>query len=217
MMSLTAFADELEREKARQRTYDAMLRKAQGRSRHRRPRVRVRQRRDRDADGTRSHVERRINEAEADGRPATSSHAVRRRRRAPRRSRKPLNAKARRAPRAQQGRPSGWAPSSVREVLHRPLYRGDDRLEPDAEARYVGPAAATDRPAERLAAACRRRISGSSSETLWRGRARAADASGDATCARADGQLSGEPAERRRSQVSADRASRTCGLCGGWR
>jgi len=28
MMSLTAFADELEREKARQRTYDAMLRKA---------------------------------------------------------------------------------------------------------------------------------------------------------------------------------------------
>jgi DNA invertase Pin-like site-specific DNA recombinase len=28
MLSLTAFADELEREKARQRTYDAMLRKA---------------------------------------------------------------------------------------------------------------------------------------------------------------------------------------------
>ena len=28
MMSLTAFADELEREKARQRTYDAMQRKA---------------------------------------------------------------------------------------------------------------------------------------------------------------------------------------------
>jgi DNA invertase Pin-like site-specific DNA recombinase len=43
MMSLTAFADELEREKARQRTYDAMLRKAKGRARHRRPRVRVRQ------------------------------------------------------------------------------------------------------------------------------------------------------------------------------
>jgi DNA invertase Pin-like site-specific DNA recombinase len=28
MLSLTAFADEIEREKARQRTYDAMLRKA---------------------------------------------------------------------------------------------------------------------------------------------------------------------------------------------
>ena len=31
MLSLTAFADELEREKARQRTYDAMLRKARAR------------------------------------------------------------------------------------------------------------------------------------------------------------------------------------------
>ena len=47
MLSLTAFADELEREKARQRTYDAMLRKATRRPRHRRPRVRLRQRRDR--------------------------------------------------------------------------------------------------------------------------------------------------------------------------
>ena len=47
MMSLTAFADELEREKARQRTYDAMQRKAQRRPRHRRPGVRLRQRRDR--------------------------------------------------------------------------------------------------------------------------------------------------------------------------
>ena len=60
MLSLTAFADELEREKARQRTYDAMLRKAKaghvtggrvfGYDNHR-------------IDG--SHVERRINKAEA--------------------------------------------------------------------------------------------------------------------------------------------------------
>jgi DNA invertase Pin-like site-specific DNA recombinase len=35
MLSLTAFADELEREKARQRTYDAMERKVAQRSRHR--------------------------------------------------------------------------------------------------------------------------------------------------------------------------------------
>src|SRR5204862_2856526 len=59
MMSLTAFADELEREKARQRTYDAMLRKAKaghvtggrvfGYDNHR-------------IDG--AHVERRINEDE---------------------------------------------------------------------------------------------------------------------------------------------------------
>ena len=45
MLSLTAFADELEREKARQRTYDAMLRKAKaGHVSHRRPRLWIRQR-----------------------------------------------------------------------------------------------------------------------------------------------------------------------------
>jgi DNA invertase Pin-like site-specific DNA recombinase len=41
MLSLTTFADELEREKARQRTYDAMQRKAEGGPRDRRPRVRI--------------------------------------------------------------------------------------------------------------------------------------------------------------------------------
>ena len=38
---------------------------------------------------------------------------------------KQLNAERAPCPRAQQGRPSGWAPSSVREVLHRALYRGE--------------------------------------------------------------------------------------------
>jgi DNA invertase Pin-like site-specific DNA recombinase len=45
MLSITAFADELEREKARQRTYDTMARKARGAPRHRRPGVRIRQHR----------------------------------------------------------------------------------------------------------------------------------------------------------------------------
>src|SRR5689334_15084252 len=122
MLSLTAFADELEREKARQRTYDAMLRKAQ--SRH------VTGGRVFGYDnvdipgpaGKRSHVERRINEAEAaivrrifqmcaDGVGKI-------------RIAKRLNAEGALAPRAQQGRPSAWCASSVREVLYRPLYRG---------------------------------------------------------------------------------------------
>ena len=65
MLSLTAFADELEREKARQRTYDAMLRKAKaghvtGGRVFGYDNVEVL-----GADGKRSHVERRINEAEA--------------------------------------------------------------------------------------------------------------------------------------------------------
>jgi DNA invertase Pin-like site-specific DNA recombinase len=61
MFSLTAFADEFEREKARQRTYDAMLRKARaghvtGGRVFGYENVEIRGR-----DGRRSHVERRIN------------------------------------------------------------------------------------------------------------------------------------------------------------
>jgi len=37
---------------------------------------------------------------------------------------KTLNAERVPSPRAQQGRPNGWAPSSVRPVLHRTLYKG---------------------------------------------------------------------------------------------
>jgi site-specific DNA recombinase len=120
MMSLTAFADELEREKARQRTYDAMSRKARaghvtGGRVFGYDNVEIV-----GPDGQRSHVERRINDAEAAvvrqifewcaaGAGLT-------------RITKRLNADGLRA---QQGRPTAWAPSSVREVLLRPLYRGE--------------------------------------------------------------------------------------------
>jgi hypothetical protein len=65
MLSLTAFADQLEREKARQRTYDAMLRKAKaghvtGGACFGYRNVDVV-----GPDGKRSHVERRINDTEA--------------------------------------------------------------------------------------------------------------------------------------------------------
>jgi DNA invertase Pin-like site-specific DNA recombinase len=65
MLSLTTFADELEREKARQRTYDAMQRKARaghvcGGRVFGYDNVEIL-----GADGQRSHVERRINEEEA--------------------------------------------------------------------------------------------------------------------------------------------------------
>src|SRR6478672_3832220 len=65
MLSLTAFADELEREKARQRTYDAMLRKAKaghvtGGRVFGYDNVDVLS-----ASGERSHVRRKINDAEA--------------------------------------------------------------------------------------------------------------------------------------------------------
>ncbi len=121
MLSLTAFADELEREKARQRTYDAMLRKARvghvtgGR-------VFGYDNVDISIGGQRSHVERQINDAEAvvvrrmfELCAAGTGYT---------RIAKRLNAEHAPAPRPQQARPAGWAPSTVNDVLHRELYRG---------------------------------------------------------------------------------------------
>jgi DNA invertase Pin-like site-specific DNA recombinase len=123
MLSLTAFADELEREKARQRTRDAMLRKAQaghvtgGRC------FGYSNCEILGGDGRRSHVERAIMPAEADVirrifRLSADGYGLRA-------IAKILNAEQAPAPRAQRGRPQSWAPTSVREVLHRPLYRGE--------------------------------------------------------------------------------------------
>jgi hypothetical protein len=75
-----------------------------------------------DANGERSHVERRINEAEAAvvrrifELCAAGSGLTR--------ITKALNADEVPAPRPQQGRPVEWAHSTVREVLLRELYRG---------------------------------------------------------------------------------------------
>jgi site-specific DNA recombinase len=129
LLSVTAFADELEREKARQRTYDAMVRKAQA--------LHVTGGRvfgydnidvpsgTPDASGhlKRAHVIRQVNEPEAEivrriftlcaaGKGFTSIA-------------KTLNAEGALSPRPNPGRLKGWVPSSVREIVHRPLYRGE--------------------------------------------------------------------------------------------
>jgi DNA invertase Pin-like site-specific DNA recombinase len=75
MLSLTAFADELEREKARQRTYDAMIRKARaghvtGGAVFGYENVEIL-----GQDGKRSHVERRILADEAEVVVASSACA----------------------------------------------------------------------------------------------------------------------------------------------
>jgi site-specific DNA recombinase len=116
MLSLTTFADELEREKARQRTYDAMIRKAKaghvcGGKTFGYANVRLD-----------SHVERRINEAEATVIMrifdlSIQGYGVKA-------ITKLLNAEGAPSPRAQQGRSQSWAPSSVREALHKDIYRG---------------------------------------------------------------------------------------------
>jgi DNA invertase Pin-like site-specific DNA recombinase len=118
MLSLTTFADELEREKARQRTYDAMVRKA--RAGHvTGGRVFGYENLRRDTGG----VCRVVNEAEAEiVREIFTRYAHGQGFRAIAFA---LNAVGAPSPRAQQSRPSGWCPSSVREVLNRPLYRGE--------------------------------------------------------------------------------------------
>ena len=78
MLSLTAFADELEREKARQRTLRRDAAEGAGGPRHRRARVRVRQRRDHGAGPDGKRIARRaarINDAEARSSGGSSSCA----------------------------------------------------------------------------------------------------------------------------------------------
>ena len=123
LMSAVSFAAEIEREKARQRTYDAMQRKAKAGHVTGGAVFGYRNRVVMGPDGQRSHVEREIDEAQAavvrrifelcvkgHGKVAIA---------------KQLNAERAVAPRPQQGRPHAWAPSSVRSVLYRELYRGE--------------------------------------------------------------------------------------------
>ncbi len=120
MLALTNFASEMEREYATKRTYDAMLSKAKaghvtGGKVYGYDNQEVKS-----PDGHRLHVLRVVNQTDAAmvrqiydmyagglgiGRIA-----------------KRLNAEG--VPAARQS-PRGWAPSAVREILHRPLYKGE--------------------------------------------------------------------------------------------
>lgn len=129
MLSLTNFAAEVEREKAQQRVYDAMIRKAKaghvtggkvfGYDNH----VVAGALPDANGNPRRSHVELRINEAEADvvrriftlyanGQGFTGIA-------------KTLNEEGAACPRPRPlNRPRGWAASSVRQIILRRLYMG---------------------------------------------------------------------------------------------
>lgn len=122
MMSVTAFTDALERDKARIRVTDAMPRKARagyccGGRVFGYDNVEVPW-----PSGKRSHVVNRINPAEAAVvrqifELAAMGHGVKT-------IAKALNARGLPAQRPQRQRPRGWAPSSVYEILRRDLYRG---------------------------------------------------------------------------------------------
>lgn len=119
MLSAASFASELEREKAQQRTYDTMLRKAKAGHVTGGKVYGYDNREVRSAEGQRLHVLRVVNPREAElvrqifdmyagGLGFT-------------RIAKQLNAEGVPAPRQS---PRGWAPTAVREILHRPLYQG---------------------------------------------------------------------------------------------
>ncbi len=115
MLSLTAFADELERHKAQLRTYDALLKKAKA-GHATGNRCYGYDNREIKVGDLRSHVERTINESEAEVireifRMAAAGLGITK-------IAKQLNSRGISGPRGP------WAPSSVREILYRDLYRG---------------------------------------------------------------------------------------------
>ncbi len=122
MLSLTAFAAEMERDRARVRTHDALLRKAK--SGHVTGGVVFGYANRAVLDGgRRSHVERVVDRREAAVVQRIFTHAAEGW--GVKRIAASLNDDGALAPMPRRkGRPRGWAPSSVREVLHRELYRG---------------------------------------------------------------------------------------------
>ena len=146
MLSLTTFADEMERDRARQRTYDALERKARaghvtGGRVFGYDNITIV-----GLDGHRSHVERRINEAEAavvrrifEQKVAGWGYT---------RIAKQLNVDGVPTPRSQQGRPRGWSASAVLEVLRRDLYRGVITWNKTRKRNRWGVKQVKDRPAD---------------------------------------------------------------------
>jgi site-specific DNA recombinase len=205
LLSVTAFADEMEREKARQRTHDALVRKAQaghvpGGCVFGYDNVRV--------DG---HVERRINEAEA----AVVRHIFELTARgvSARRIAHRLNAEGAVTPTPRRGRPRAWAPSSIRALLTRPLYRGEvvwNRSQKRnawglrrARRRDVAEWVRREMPALRIV-----------DDALWQAVAKQRAATRAAYVRTTDGRLHGRPPSGVESKYLLTGLT-TCGLCGG--
>jgi site-specific DNA recombinase len=153
MLSLTAFAAEMERDRARVRTHDSLLRKAK--SGHvtggvvfgyvnravtdgpRRSNV------ERVVDPREAAVVRQIFTRAADGWGVKRIAAA-------------LNKEGAPAPMPRRtGRPRGWAPSSIREVLRRDLYRGVVVWNRTARIVRQGARAQRERPADDLVSVTR--------------------------------------------------------------
>ena len=211
MLQVQAFVASMEREKARQRTYSAMRRKAEaghvtgGRVfGYRNVTVTL-------PDGRRSHVERRIDDGEAAivreifARCAEDWGFTR--------IAKTLNDRGVPSPRPQQGRPSGWVASSIRSVLFRELYRGvivwnrtqkrDGRGRVKFQRKAASDWLRIDAPALRVVA-----------DAEWRAAHARLTTARDAYLCGTNGRLWGRPERGVESKYLLPGISR-CGLCGG--
>jgi site-specific DNA recombinase len=205
LLSVTAFADEMEREKARQRTKDALVRKAEA--------GHVPGGRTFGYDNVRrnGHVEREINPTEA--------AVVRRifdltaRGTSARRIAHPLNAEHAVTPTPRRGRPRAWAPSSIRALLRNPLYRGEviwNRSQKRnawglrrARRRDVVEWVRREMPALRIV-----------DDALWQAVAKQRAATRAAYVRTTNGQLHGRPPSGVESKYLLTGLA-TCGVCGG--
>jgi site-specific DNA recombinase len=205
IVQVQAFGAAIERQKAGQRTYDALVRKAKsghvtGGQCFGYTNVRV--------DG---HVERRINEAEAavirkifewcaagHGQIAISHR---------------LNEEHAIAPRAQQGRPMAWASSSVREVLRRPLYRGQIVYNKSKKRNAWGQVKTQSRPESEwitVPAPALRIVP----DALWKAAHARLETTRQSYLRATGGQLHGRPCDGRAAKYLLTSLA-TCGLCGG--
>ncbi len=217
LLSVTTFADELEREKARQRTYDAMVRKAKA--------LHVTGGRvfgydnvevpcdapSPDGRVKRAHVVRRINEAEAAmvihifqlcaaGKGFASIA-------------KQLNEEGVTPPRSNPGRIQGWAPSCVREIIHRELYIGQVVWNKSKKRDAWGRKRQRPRPESewmRFEAPELRIIS----DELWKAAHERLAATRATYLRRTGGQLFGRPATGMDAKYLLTGMA-TCGCCGG--
>ena len=205
------FAAEMEREKARQRTGDAMLRKARaghvtGGTVFGYDNVEVRS-----PDGHRLHVERRVNELEAE--------VVRRifelcaEGYGKRRIAHLLNEQGARAPRPRKDRPRGWSSSSVLEILYRELYRGVFVWNRTKKRDARGRKRPTERRPEdwiRVPVPQLRIVS----DALWTAAHERLDTSRRSYLRGTDGRLWGKPANGVESKYLLTGMA-VCGMCGG--
>jgi site-specific DNA recombinase len=128
MMALETFGAELEREKTRQRVVDAMTRNAKqghwcGGDCYGYDRVEAFGEPDAAGRRVRQYVRLRINEKEAA--VIRQIFALSARGLGGRRIAELLNVEGAPAPRPKCARPRSWSPSSIREILNRPIYRGE--------------------------------------------------------------------------------------------